>query len=261
MTVNLKGVVKGLIYGLYTRRLRKQVHDSTPPRHVGMIIDGNRRWAKQKDGMSVAQGHRAGAERMHEFLGWCDEAGVEVVTLYLLSTDNLTNRKSAELADLVGIIADLATDLSEVPDWRIHHLGDGRQLPEELAAAITAAADKTAGHVGLHINLAVGYGGRHEIAEAVRDIIREHDERGLGIDTLPDDITLDNIADHLYTAGQPDLDLVIRTSGEQRISDFMLWQSAHSELYFVEALGPDLREIDVLRALRDFSRRQRRYGG
>ncbi|MEN9740410.1 MAG: hypothetical protein RLZ72_676 [Actinomycetota bacterium] len=260
MTVSAKGVVKGFLYSLYTRRLRSQVHRANPPRHVGMIIDGNRRWAKLQEGISVAEGHRAGAERMHEFLGWCDESGVEVVTLYLLSTDNLTNRNSTELNDLVGIIADLAADLSVVPDWRVHHLGDASALPAELREALESAAQSTAANTGLHINLAVGYGGRHEITEAVRDIIREHEERGLGIDTLADDITLDNISAHLYTAGQPDLDLVIRTSGEQRISDFMLWQSAHSELYFVEALGPDLREIDVLRALRDYSRRQRRFG-
>lgn len=260
MNVTVKGVVKGFLYELYARRLRAQVRLGTAPRHVGMIIDGNRRWAKLQEAATVAEGHRAGAERMHEFLGWCDEAGVEVVTLYLLSTDNLTSRLDAELADLVGIIADLAADLAEVPDWRIHHLGDPSRLPTELAEALRAAIGATASNTGLHINLAVGYGGRHEITEAVRDIIRKHEERGLGIDTLADDITLDNISAHLYTAGQPDLDLVIRTSGEQRISDFMLWQSAHSELYFVEALGPDLREIDVLRALRDYSRRQRRYG-
>jgi short-chain Z-isoprenyl diphosphate synthase len=129
-----------------------------------------------------------------------------------------------------------------------------------LSEALERVSNDTADREGLHINLAVGYGGRHEITEAVRDIIRQHQANGQGIDTLAEDITLENIADHLYTAGQPDLDLVIRTSGEQRISDFMLWQSAHTELYFVEALGPDLREIDVLRALRDFSRRQRRFG-
>ena len=139
-------------------------------------------------------------------------------------------------------------------------MGDVGQIPERLAEALTRVTAETADRDGLHINLAVGYGGRHEITEAVRDIIREHEVQGRGIDTLADDITLENIAAHLYTAGQPDLDLVIRTSGEQRISDFMLWQSAHTELYFVEALGPDLREIDVLRALRDFSRRQRRFG-
>ncbi len=225
-----------------------------------MIIDGNRRWAQLHAGVTIAEGHEAGASKMREFLGWCDTARVEIVTLYLLSTDNLTGRPSAELKNLVRIIADLATDLARVPNWRVHHVGDADKLPVSLRTALENAADSTATHTGLHVNLAVGYGGRHEITEAVRDIIRKHETAGLGIDTLADDITLDNISDHLYTAGQPDLDLVIRTSGEQRISDFMLWQTAHSELYFVEALGPDLREIDLLRALRDFARRQRRYG-
>jgi len=225
-----------------------------------MIIDGNRRWAQLQDGVTIAEGHEAGATKMREFLEWCDSAGVEIVTLYLLSTDNLTGRPSTELKNLVRIIADLATDLAHVPNWRVHHVGDANKLPASLRTALQDAADSTATHTGLHINLAVGYGGRHEITEAVRDIIREHEAAGRGIDSLADDMTLENISGHLYTAGQPDLDLVIRTSGEQRISDFMLWQTAHSELYFVEALGPDLREIDLLRALRDFARRQRRYG-
>jgi short-chain Z-isoprenyl diphosphate synthase len=225
-----------------------------------MIIDGNRRWAQLQDGVTIAEGHEAGASKMREFLEWCDAAGVEIVTLYLLSTDNLTGRPTTELKNLVRIIADLATDLAQVPNWRVHHVGDANKLPATLRTALEVAADSTATHTGLHVNLAVGYGGRHEITEAVRDIIREHEAAGRGIDSLADDMTLDNISGHLYTAGQPDLDLVIRTSGEQRISDFMLWQTAHSELYFVEALGPDLREIDLLRALRDFARRQRRYG-
>ena len=225
-----------------------------------MIIDGNRRWAQLQDGVTIAEGHEAGASKMREFLEWCDTAGVEIVTLYLLSTDNLTGRPNTELKNLVRIIANLATDLARVPNWRVHHVGDADKLPVSLRAALEKAADSTATHTGLHVNLAVGYGGRHEITEAVRDIIREHEAAGRGIDSLAEDMTLDNISGHLYTAGQPDLDLVIRTSGEQRISDFMLWQTAHSELYFVEALGPDLREIDLLRALRDFARRQRRYG-
>jgi short-chain Z-isoprenyl diphosphate synthase len=225
-----------------------------------MIIDGNRRWAQLQDGVTIAEGHEAGASKMREFLEWCDTAGVQIVTLYLLSTDNLNGRPSAELKNLTRIIASLATDLARVPNWRVHHVGDADKLPVSLRTALEKAADSTATHTGLHVNLAVGYGGRHEITEAVRDIIREHQAAGRGIDSLADDMTLDNISGHLYTAGQPDLDLVIRTSGEQRISDFMLWQTAHSELYFVEALGPDLREIDLLRALRDFARRQRRYG-
>jgi short-chain Z-isoprenyl diphosphate synthase len=245
---------------LYATRLQNQLRATTPPRHVGMIIDGNRRWAQLQDGVTIAEGHEAGASKMREFLEWCDTAGVEIVTLYLLSTDNLTGRPNTELKNLVRIIANLATDLARVPNWRVHHVGDADKLPVSLRAALEKAADSTATHTGLHVNLAVGYGGRHEITEAVRDIIREHEAAGRGIDSLAEDMTLDNISGHLYTAGQPDLDLVIRTSGEQRISDFMLWQTAHSELYFVEALGPDLREIDLLRALRDFARRQRRYG-
>ncbi len=258
--MSFRASVKRVLYGLYTRRLAKRLAGIAGPRHVGMIIDGNRRWAEQQAGVSVAEGHRAGAAKMREFLTWCDEAGVEVVTLYLLSTDNLTGRPSEELKNLVRIIADLATDLAAVPNWRVHHVGDATRLPAPLRNALERASQVTETHTGLHVNLAVGYGGRHEITVAVHDIIREHEAAGKGIDTLADDITLDNIADHLYTAGQPDLDLVIRTSGEQRISDFMLWQTAHSELYFVEALGPDLREIDFLRALRDFASRQRRYG-
>ena len=225
-----------------------------------MIIDGNRRWAQLQDGVTIAEGHEAGASKMREFLEWCDTAGVQIVTLYLLSTDNLNGRPSAELKNLARIIANLASDLARVANWRVLHVGDAGKLPNSLRSALEKAADSTSTHAGLHVNLAVGYGGRHEITEAVRDIIREHEAAGRGIDSLADDMTLDNISDHLYTAGQPDLDLVIRTSGEQRISDFMLWQTAHSELYFVEALGPDLREIDLLRALRDFARRQRRYG-
>ncbi len=258
--MSLRSSIKSALYGLYARRLKNQLHATTPPQHIGMIIDGNRRWAQQQENVSIAQGHEAGADKMREFLQWCDEAGVATVTLYLLSTDNLTGRASAELTNLVRIIAKLATDLSRVPNWRVHHVGDASKLPASLREALGKAADSTVSHTGLHVNLAVGYGGRHEITEAVRDIIREHEAAGLGIDTLAEDISLEKISDHLYTAGQPDLDLVIRTSGEQRISDFMLWQTAHSELYFVEALGPDLREIDLLRALRDFARRQRRYG-
>lgn len=258
--MSIRASVKAALYGLYATRLRGQLQGSTPPRHIGMIIDGNRRWAQLQDGVSIAEGHEAGANKMREFLQWCDEAGVENATLYLLSTDNLSGRPGGELTNLVRIIADLATDLARVPNWRVHHVGDAAKLPEPLREALAIAAEATSAHTGLHVNLAVGYGGRHEITEAVRDIIREHEAAGLGIDTLADDITLDKISDHLYTAGQPDLDLVIRTSGEQRISDFMLWQSAHSELYFVEALGPDLREIDFLRALRDFATRHRRYG-
>lgn len=225
-----------------------------------MIIDGNRRWARDRAHQTEAHGHRAGAEKMREFLQWCDDLGIRVVTIYLLSADNLTGRSPDELALLFEIIADLADDLSRASDWRVQHVGTSDNLPPELAATLRGAEARTAQNAGLHVNLAVGYGGRREIADAMRSIVRDHGKGGGSIDDLAEILTPELIGDHLYTQGQPDPDLIIRTSGEQRLSDFMLWQSAHSEFYFVEALGPDLREVDFLRALRDFASRERRWG-
>jgi short-chain Z-isoprenyl diphosphate synthase len=225
-----------------------------------MIIDGNRRWARERALETAAHGHRAGAEKMREFLRWCDQLGIRVVTIYLLSADNLTSRKGDELDQLFEIIADLADDLSRAADWKIQHVGTIDGLPVELTEALRAAEARTSENTGLHVNLAVGYGGRREIADAMRSIVRDHGKGGGSIDDLAEILTPELIGDHLYTQGQPDPDLIIRTSGEQRLSDFMLWQSAHSEFYFVEALGPDLREVDFLRALRDFAKRERRWG-
>jgi short-chain Z-isoprenyl diphosphate synthase len=225
-----------------------------------MIIDGNRRWARLRELETAGHGHRAGAAKYHEFLQWCDDLGISVATLYLLSTDNLTSRTSEELGTLFEIIAELSDDLSHFRNWRVQYVGSDDGLPAELVAALKAAEKATRNNTGLHINLAVGYGGRREIADAMRSIVKQHQSEGGELDALAEILTPELIGEHLYTGGQPDPDLVIRTSGEQRLSDFMLWQSAHSEFYFVEALGPDLREVDFLRALRDFSRRQRRFG-
>ena len=225
-----------------------------------MILDGNRRWAKQRLLETAAHGHRAGAAKFREFLIWCDELGISTATLYLLSTDNLTGRTAEELDELLQIIADLAEDLSHFRDWRVQHVGSDDSLPSALITALKTAEQRTSSNTGMHINLAVGYGGRREIADAMRSIVLKHGDEGGTLDALAEILTPELIGDHLYTGGQPDPDLVIRTSGEQRLSDFMLWQSAHSEFYFVEALGPDLREVDFLRALRDSARRQRRFG-
>lgn len=198
---------------------------------------------------------------MREFLEWCDDLGITVVTLYLLSSDNLSQRESDELSDLFEIIAELAEELSHYRDWRVQQVGSKVGLPAPLVAALDAADARTTSKAGLHVNLAVGYGGRTEITDAMRSIVEKHNADGGSLDDLAETLTPELIGAHLYTGGQPDPDLVIRTSGEQRLSDFMLWQSAHSEFYFVEALGPDLRQVDFLRALRDFARRQRRFGG
>jgi short-chain Z-isoprenyl diphosphate synthase len=225
-----------------------------------MIIDGNRRWARERALETAAHGHRAGAAKMGEFLGWCDALGIRVVTIYLLSADNVVGRPSDELEQLFPIIGGLATDLAAEGTWRIQHVGTSEGLPPELVQQLQDAEVATAANTGLHLNLAVGYGGRREIADAMRSIVRSHGKGGGTIDDLAEILTPELIAEHLYTQGQPDPDLIIRTSGEQRLSDFMLWQSAHSEFYFVDALGPDLREVDFLRALRSYAARDRRYG-
>lgn len=251
---------RGFLYGLYQNRLRRLLATQELPRHVAMIIDGNRRWARLRELETAAHGHRAGAAKYREFLVWCDDLGISVATLYLLSTDNLTGRTTEELDGLFEIIGDLAEDLSHFRDWRIQHVGSTEGLPQKLKQQLADAQRRTANNTGLHVNLAIGYGGRREIADAMRSIVQTHESQGGTLDALAELLTPELISEHLYTGGQPDPDLVIRTSGEQRISDFMLWQSAHSEFYFVEALGPDLREVDFLRALRDYARRHRRFG-
>jgi len=250
----------GLLYRLYQRRLRRRLDRERLPRHVAMIIDGNRRWARQRGLDSTDHGYRAGADVYRDFLVWCDDLGIEHVTLYLLSTDNVVKRPPEELEGLIAIIGGLADELSRFRDWRIQHVGSDEGLPDLLVAQLAAAEQRTADHPGLHVNLAVGYGGRREIVDAIRTIVREHGRDGGTIEDLADHLTPEKIGEHLYTGGQPDPDLVIRTSGELRLSDFMLWQSAHSEFYFVEALGPDFREVDFLRALRAYAERDRRLG-
>lgn len=251
---------RGPLYRLYIGRLRRRLSPEAMPHHVAMIIDGNRRWARQLGYDSAAHGHRAGAAKIREFLGWCDDLGIRVVSLYLLSTDNLRKRDSRELADLIEIIAELAEEISHEPNWRVQHVGRADQLPDDLARVLADAQERTREHTGLHVNLAVGYGGRGEIVDAVRSILAEHHREGGSLEELAESLTPEQIGEHLYTSDQADPDLVIRTSGEQRLSDFLLWQSAHSEFYFVEALGPDLREVDFLRAIRDYGDRDRRYG-
>ncbi len=247
-----------VLYRAYGRRLAASLPKQRIPRHVGVILDGNRRWAREA-GTSTAGGHQAGADKIEEFLGWCEEVGVEVVTLWLLSTDNL-NRPESELAPLLGIIEETVRQLAATGRWRVHPMGSLDLLPVGTATVLKAAADATADVDGLMVNVAVGYGGRREIADAVRGMLQEYAGRGTSIEELAEILDVEHIAEHLYTRGQPDPDLVIRTSGEQRLSGFLLWQSAHSEFYFCEAYWPDFRKVDFLRALRSYAARSRRYG-
>lgn len=225
-----------------------------------MILDGSRRWAKHAKMPSVSEGHQAGAVKVREFLGWCDEIHIPMATLYLLSADNVSIRNPDELKALFDIIEKLCYDISRTKQWRVNHVGCAKELPASLVTVLEEASERTASNSGLHVNLAIGYGGREEIINAMRTIILNHQNNHGELETLANLLTPELLGQHLYTGGLPDPDLVIRTSGEQRLSDFMLWQSAYSEFYFVESLGPDLRYVDFLRALRDYTRRGRRFG-
>jgi short-chain Z-isoprenyl diphosphate synthase len=246
------------LYGAYERRVARSLSPEAMPRHVGVILDGNRRWAKAS-GTDSSHGHRAGADKIQEFLGWCDELGIEVVTLWMLSTDNL-NRPPAELTVLLQIIEESVAGMARPRRWRVNPVGALDLLPESTARRLKEVEESTRDVRGLHVNVAVGYGGRREIADAVRSLLLEHADRGTSIEQLAELLDVEHIAEHLYTRGQPDPDLVIRTSGEQRLSGFLLWQSAHSEFYFCEAFWPDFRRVDFLRALRAYAERERRYG-
>ena len=253
--------LRDAVYALYERRLRTHLEGLPVPRHVAIMIDGNRRWARAAGFDDVSQGHLVGARHIANLLDWCSEAGVGHVTIWLLSTDNL-RRPPEELEPLLRIIAGVAAELSAPGNpWRVKAVGALDLLPAETAEALKAAEETTAERRGLAVNIAVGYGGRREIADAVRSLLHEHAASGGTLEELAELIDVDHIAEHLYTKGQPDPDLVIRTSGEQRLGGFLLWQSVHSEFYFCDVLWPDFRKIDFLRALRDFGTRQRRFGG
>jgi short-chain Z-isoprenyl diphosphate synthase len=240
---------------LLTRDLRSL---GSGPCHIGVILDGNRRWAKVS-GTSAAQGHQRGADKITEVLQWSKESGVQVVTLWMLSTDNLA-RESSELGDLLEIIVDAVERLAGDGRWSLQHVGDASLLPADITHRLQAAVDSTKDATELHVNVAVGYGGRHEIADAVRAFLQAGVAAGHSLEEAAEHFSVEHIAEHLYTKGQPDPDLVIRTSGEQRLSGFLMWQSAHTEFYFCDAYWPDFRRVDFLRALRSYAQRERRHG-
>ncbi|MBD8059666.1 isoprenyl transferase [Cellulomonas sp. JH27-2] len=246
------------LYGLYERRLAASVPRDKAPRHIGVILDGNRRWARSI-GESTAHGHRRGADKIADLLDWSEDVGVEVVTLWMLSTDNL-ERSPDELEPLLTIIEDAVSDLAASGRWRVQPVGSLELLPDHTREALLAAQAATVGVQGLHVNVAVGYGGRREIADAVRSYLRAGAQAGASLEELAEAFDVEHVAEHLYTKGQPDPDLVIRTSGEQRLGGFLLWQSAHSEFYFCEAYWPDFRRVDFLRAVRAYAARERRLG-
>ncbi|HEY4898476.1 MAG TPA: isoprenyl transferase [Candidatus Nanopelagicaceae bacterium] len=259
MTNPIKRAIKAMLYPVYERRLLRQLDFTQTPHHVGVILDGNRRWARSNFDASPEEGHKAGAEKIIELLNWCEEADVTIITLWLLSTDNL-NRDPEELDSLLRIIASAIDRLDTLGKWEIKPLGALELLPEWLQEKLNDVELRSKGRTKTVVNVAIGYGGRHEIVDAVRHFIKDEAVLGKSPEEIASDLSIDEVSKHLYTAGMPDPELVIRTSGEQRLSGFLLWQSAHSEFYFCEAYWPDFRRVDFLRALRAYAQRHRRFG-
>lgn len=249
------------LYATYVAQLRSQLDGDRLPKHVAVLADGNRRWARlNAPGKPLDVGYRAGADKLVEFVEWCDEAGIAVVTLWVLSTDNLDRTADDELGPLLRVIEDLVAQLAATHRWRVQAVGALDLLPSECSQRLTDCAESTEGHTGMHVNVAVSYGGRHEMRDAMRSLLAGRAAAGETLEDVANTVEVEEIAEHLYTKGQPDPDLIIRTSGEQRLSGFLMWQSAHSEYYFCEALWPDFRKVDFIRALRDYTRRERRFG-
>lgn len=249
------------VYKLYEKWLWHQVRNGAKPEHIAIILDGNRRWASEKE-LNPWFGHEKGAENVERLLDWCIKLGVKSTTLYAFSTENF-QRTSGEVSEIMRIAEDEFQKI--LTDERIHKnrvrvkvLGRMSLLPESLQKMITDAEKATQDYAGHFLNFAFAYGGRAEIVDAARKIAEEVHEGKL----RPNEVDERLFEQYLYTSHlpRPDPDLIIRTSGEERLSGFLLWQSAYSELCFLDAYWPDFRAIDLLRAIRTFQSRQRRFG-
>ena len=252
--------LSGPMYRLYEFYLFRQLDKDWAPRHVGIILDGNRRYAR-KHGLEVPWfGHHKGAAKVMEVLRILWEADVKVCTLYAFSIENF-ERKKDEVKEIMTIAEEKFAEVVDNPDVhrhrvRIKAIGRVDLLPETVQLAIRAAEEETREYSDHILNVAIGYSGRAELVDAVK-AIGEKMESG---ETTPDQIDENMIEGHLYTNGVPDPDLIIRTSGEERLSGFLLWQSAYSELYFAQIYWPAVRRIDIWRALRSYGERSRRFG-
>ena len=227
------------------------------PRHVAIIMDGNGRWAEQR-GLPRAMGHKAGVESVREIVGTAGELKIEALTLYAFSTENW-RRPAMEVQALMTLLrAYLESQLAPMLEKgvRLRCSGEIERLPKDVQSLLTKAIDKTAGNRGIVLNLALSYGGRSEIVRAAQLLAQQC----LAGTLTPAAITEEAVDAHLYTAGLPDPDLLIRTGGEARLSNFLLWQTSYSELYFTPILWPDFRKEQFLAALADYQGRQRRFG-
>ncbi len=238
--------------------LKTRLDPSRMPRHVAIIMDGNGRWALRR-GMPRAYGHRAGVESLRDIVRVSSEIGLKVLTVYAFSTENW-KRPREEIDVLMNLLVEyLHKEIDELcrNNVKVRAIGKIEELPAHARRAVAIAHERTESCTGLIFNIALNYGGRMELVEAVRAISAKVARNELS----PDDIGQEAISNHLYTAGQPDPDLLIRPSGDYRVSNFLLWQLAYTEFWLTDVMWPDFRRIHLLQALVDFQRRQRRFGG
>jgi len=259
-----KDQAKRPFYSLYERRLAAHVPQWKLPRHIGIIMDGNRRFARDFGRARVLFGHARGAEKLREVLSWCQEIGIPVVTVWSFSLDNF-ERSDSEVSDLLQLFEDRTRELIDSPDVhengiRVRYIGKMELLPDSLQSAISDLEHATRDYDRFQLNIAMAYGGRQEITDAFRRYLQSRASEGASLQKVAEEFDDESIERYLYTSGQPEPDLILRTSGEVRLSGFLLWQSAYSEFYFCDTYWPAFRRIDLYRALRAYSQRQRRLG-
>jgi len=248
------------LYRLYEWYISRNLRPELMPKHVAIIMDGNRRFSKMQGNLGAVEGHKKGISTLERVLDWCVDLGIEIVTAYAFSTENF-NRPPQEVEGLMqlfkenfeGIARNKKIHNNEV---RVKAVGKLELLPEDVREAIRIAEKSTANYNKRLVNIAIGYDGRMEIVDAIKKIANEVQEGKI----TTDDINEELVNENLYTAGLEDPNLIIRTSGEERLSGFLLWQSSYSELYFCDSLWPELRKVDFLRALRSYQQRERRFG-
>lgn len=248
--MNLADLLTKPLYRAYENRILREMDRDRLPRHIGVIHDGHRRFTRATGLPDYTAGYRAGMDKFLEFIGWCGELEVPAVTCWLLSKENLA-RPESELVPYFEVLGDLFDRLPDSPGARgvcIKAIGSLDLLPEPLREKVERMVERSNG------------GGRQEIVDACRVLIRRLAAEGVPADQIADHVEADALAANLYTADLPDPDLVIRTSGESRLSGFLLWQAAYAEYSFTDVHWPAFRRVDFLRALRDFTRRERRFG-
>ncbi len=258
----IKTILRAIgVYKLYEKWLERAIGKGEMPSHIAIIMDGNRRWALEK-GLEPQFGHRAGADKVEEVINWCLKFGIRIVTFFVLSTENF-KRSSEELAELFNLLKEKATKYLEGDTLHKHRIrvkviGRRQLLPPDVRAVLERLEEETRNYDNLFVNLAIAYGGRAELTDAAKKLAEDVVSGKLKIEEISEDV----IGKYLYTADLPiqDPDMIIRTSGEERISNFLLWQSAYSELVFLDVYWPEFRKIDFMRAIRTYQTRVRRFG-